>query len=279
MSDKQNSSSAIIDAEGSANDVSGDNADKNDFSENIEPSSVNPDKRSAERIMRFALLASIFIALISWIVIVFVSSDEEDVRNQINFMDKSSPLAGGADSGADEGGKDIQNAISPVGHGLATSESVAIIQEELVGLSSNYAALSQRFDALSMAFTTHGKTIDDLQVGLHEIIDTRMPTLAAADKALELQLANILSLTNENKNRIRDAKNQIHESPPFSLTSIDEWGAVISATLHVNGKSSIVSVGDVFGAWQITRIERPCIHVKRSPKSSDIEICIPGSLR
>ena len=184
--------------------------------------------------------------------------------------------------------------IEPGAHAPATgAPAIFTTDEQLSGIESDIdalrlliaplqqsnAELQNRVNTLTDALAERDSQMSNLHTILLDVANNTVPSLMAADKQHDAALDDVRARTNKNKRRIEQVTKRKAESPPFTLLSIDEWGATTSAVLEIGNKTSVASVGDVWAGWRIVKIVRPdCIYVARVAGGQSIKICGTGIL-
>lgn len=238
--------------------------------------------------MGFALAALVVIAIAA--AGVFYVSSKSDLTDSENAtLPAASPFEiGGAINIHDNNETESVQSAPPVIADDAAIEAVAkeSVDVDVDSLEARYSALLEenarlhaRIDEVIASTAVRDRTIDELRVEVASLADSRVPALLAADRTINVALDALRSSADKIERRALEEARLKIESPPFIVTSIDEWGATASAVLNVNGRPTTASVGDVYSGWKITRIVWPdCIYAVRDGEagSNVVKVCGAG---
>jgi len=255
------------------------------FSDEISADAADTEKSETNKppvppLIKFGLPALVIIVLvITGVVTNYIISDDD--AGPVQAVSPNSFKIGGAP-------------IEPGAHAPATGAPVPFpVDEQLSGIESDIdtlrliiaplqksnAELQTQVTTLYETVTERDRQLDELRSMLISLTDNTIPSLVIADKQHTKTLNALQGSIDKNKRRIDQATQRKAETPPFTLLSIDEWGAMTSAVLEMNGKTTVASVGDVRAGWRITKIVRPdCVHAVRVTGRKTVKICGTGGL-
>lgn len=237
----------------------------------------------------FALAAFVVIAIAA-AGFFYVSSKSDLTDSENATLPAASPFEiGGAINIHDNNETESVQSAPPVIADDAAIEAAAVkesVDVDVDSLEARYSALLEdnarlhaRIDEIIASTAVSDRTIDELRVEVASLADSRIPALLAADRTINVALDTLRSSADKIERRALEEARRNTESPPFIVTSIDEWGATASAVLNVNGRPTTASVGDVYSGWKITRIVWPdCIYAVRDGEASShvVKVCGAG---